>query len=93
MATLEEICRNVLADEGERLALAQAACDDRRLAEFLAQRGCDATPEEARAFAQGELAKTGELSGEELAAVSGGSSCSGTTRVTPRKTGTHYYGF
>ncbi len=72
MATLEEIYRNALADEGERLALARAASDPRALAEFLGRRGCGASPEEARAFMDGRLARTGELSNEELAAASGG---------------------
>lgn len=75
MATLEEIYRKALTDEGERAALAQAAADPQALAEFLAQRGCDAAPEEACAFAQERLARTGELSGEELLAVSGGALC------------------
>ncbi len=72
MATLEELYDKVLADEGEREALAQAAADPQALAEFLAQRGCESSPEEARAFMEERLARTGELSCDELAAVSAG---------------------
>ncbi len=72
MATLEELYDKVLADEGEREALAQAAADPQALAEFLAQRGCESSPEEARAFMEERLTRTGELSCDELFAVAGG---------------------
>lgn len=76
MATLEDIYNQALGDEGERKALAQAMPDDQALAAFLGQRGCVATAEEARAFLDERLSRTGELALEELALVSGGS-CGG----------------
>ena len=75
MATLEEIYQKALTDEDERNAFAQVASDPQGLAAFLAERGCDATPEEARAFVSEKLSHTGELANEELAGVSGGISC------------------
>ncbi len=72
MATLEEVYQKVLADEGEREAFAKVASDESAIAEFLAQRGCEATPQEARAFAQEKLSQAREFAGEELAAVVGG---------------------
>ncbi len=72
MATLEEVHQKVLADEDEREAFAKTACDEVALSEFLSQRGCDVTPQEARAFVGAKLSCTGELAGEELAGVSGG---------------------
>lgn len=72
MATLEEVYQKALSDEGEREAFAKVANDEQALAEFLAARGCDATPQEARAFVQAQLSRTGELASEELADVSGG---------------------
>lgn len=72
MATLEEVYQKVLADEGERSAFAKAASDEAAVAEFLAQRGCAATPQEARAFLEEKFSQTGELASEELSTVSGG---------------------
>ncbi len=72
MATLEEVYQKVLADEDEREAFAKAAPDESALAEFLAQRGCEATPQEARAFVEEKFSRTGELAGEELEDVAGG---------------------
>lgn len=72
MATLDEIYTKALADEDERKAFAKAAPDAQDLAAYLQERGCDATPEEARAFLDGKLSRTGELAGEELASVAGG---------------------
>ncbi len=75
MATLDELYQKVLASEEERTAFAKAAADEQAIAEFLAQRGCDATPQEARAFLEGKFSQTGELANEELAGASGGGIC------------------
>ncbi len=76
MATLEEIYTNTLTDEAERAAFVKAAPDAQALAAFLQERGCDATPDEARAFLDAKLSRTGELAAEELTIVSGGN-CGG----------------
>ncbi len=86
MATLEEVYQKALADESERAAFAKAASDESAIAEFLAQRGCDATPQEARAFVEAKLSRTGELASEELADVAGGQSgrgCNDPQNYTP----------
>ena len=75
MATLEEIYAKALTDEGERQAFAQIASDPQAIGGFLAERGCDATPEEAQAFVKAKLAATSELAGEELSMASGGGDC------------------
>ncbi len=75
MATLEDIYTKALADEGERQAFAQVASDPQAIGGFLAERGCDATPEEAQAFVKAKLAATSELAGEELSMASGGGDC------------------
>ncbi len=75
MATLEEIYTKALSDEAEREAFAKAAPDAQALAAFLQERGCDATPEAARAFLDEQTSRTGELAVEELATVAGGGGC------------------
>ncbi len=85
MATLEEVYQKALADEGEREAFAKAASDESAIAEFLAQRGCEATPQEARAFVEAKLSRVGQLAGEELEDVAGGHECYN-TNVVPNLT-------
>ncbi len=77
MATLEELYTKTLTDEAERAAFTKAAPDAQALAAFLQERGCDATPDEARAFLDAKLTRTGELALEELSTVSGGNCSSG----------------
>ena len=50
MATLDELYTTVLADEAERAAFAEAAKTPEGLSAFLADRGCDATPEQLAEF-------------------------------------------
>ncbi len=75
MATLEEIYAKVLSDEGERQALAQAVATQEGAAAFLAERGCDARPEELAAFFQAKASGSaeGELGDAELESAAGGS--------------------
>ena len=74
MATLEELYEKVVSDDGEKQALAQAVATKEGTAAFLAERGCDATPEELVAFFKGRACapEGGELSEEELGDVAGG---------------------
>ena len=77
MATLEEIYRQAIADDGTKAALAEAAKTAEGLQAFLSERGCDASPEEVAAFLKGKATSgaEGELADEELDAVAGG--CNG----------------
>ena len=74
MATLEEIYHQVIADDDEKAALAEAARTPEGLQAFLSGRGCDAAPEEVAEFLKGKAAAgaEGELADEELDAVAGG---------------------
>lgn len=75
MATLEEIYERALSDEGERTAFVTSAETLEGLTAFLAERGCDATPEQVASFLKEKQAAQGEISDAELEAVSGG--CNG----------------
>ncbi len=75
MSTLQEVYDQVLADEHGLSALVEIADDETAIAEFLAQHGCDATAEEARAFVNEKLSQAGNLAVEELACVVGGAEC------------------
>ena len=79
MATLDELYTKVLADEAERAAFAQAGATTEGLRAFLADRGCDATPEDVAAFLRGRQSDQGEISDEELDSVAGG--CNGQEAV------------
>ena len=78
MATLEKIYQQVIANDDEKAALAEAAKTPEGLHAFLAERGCDASPEEVAEFLKGKAAAgaEGELADEELGDVAGG--CNGT---------------
>ncbi len=75
MASLEEVYQEILASDEERRAFAQVASDEQTIMGYLAQRGCEVTPQEAHAFMQEKLAQTRELSSAELADASGGALC------------------
>ena len=71
MATLEEVYQQVLADDGERAAFAEAAKAGTVQA-FAAERGCEATEQEVVNFLKELCAHEGELSEAELEGVAGG---------------------
>ena len=77
MATLEEIYQQVVADDDAKAALAEAAKTPEGLQAFLAERGCDASPEEVAEFLRAKAAAgtEGEIADDELDGVAGG--CSG----------------
>ena len=75
MATPEEIYAKVLSDEKEKVAFSQAFATVEGAREYLAQHGCDATPEEFVAFLREKAPQLGELSDEELGEASGGKWC------------------
>ena len=74
MATLEELYEKVLADDGEKQAFAQAITTKEGTAAFLAERGCDASPEELVALLKGKAPapEGGELTDAELEGAAGG---------------------
>lgn len=72
MATLDELYSTVLADEAERAAFAEAAKTPEGLSAFLAERGCDATPEQLTEFLKAKAAEQGEITDAELDSVAGG---------------------
>ena len=72
MATVGELYEKVLADEAERTAFTQAGATTEGLRAFLADRGCDATPEDVAGFLEARRAEQGEISDEELDSVAGG---------------------
>ena len=71
MKTMEELFQEVLGSDGLKGAFAQAVSEG-RMEEFLKEHGCEASPEEVKAFLQEKQTKEGELSEAELDAVSGG---------------------
>ena len=71
MKTMEELFQEVLGSDGLKGAFAQAVSEG-RMEEFLKEHGCEASPEEVKAFLQEKQAKEGELSEAELDVVSGG---------------------
>lgn len=71
MKTMEELYQEVLGSDELKGAFAQAVSEG-RIEEFLKENGCEASPEEVKAFLQEKQAKEGELSEAELDAVSGG---------------------
>lgn len=73
MKTMEELYQEVLGSDELKNAFAQAVSEG-RIEEFLKENGCEASPEEVKAFLQEKQAKEGELSEAELDAVSGGCS-------------------
>ncbi len=74
MATLDELYTKVLADENEGAAFAEAAKTPDGMAAFLAERGCEATPDQAVEFLKAKTAEQGEVSDAELDSVAGGCS-------------------
>lgn len=72
MATLDELYTNVLADEAEKAAFAEAAKTPEGLAAFLEAHGCDATPEQVAEFLKARRSEEGEISDAELDSVAGG---------------------
>ena len=72
MATIGELYEKVLADEAERAAFAEAAATPEGLRAFLADRCCDAAPEDVTAFLEARRAEQGEIADEELGTVAGG---------------------
>ena len=73
MKTMEELFQEILGSDELKGAFAQAVREG-RMEEFLKENGCEASPEEVKAFLQEKQAKEGELSEAELDAVSGGCS-------------------
>ena len=71
MKTMEELFQEVLGSDELKGAFAQAVSEG-RMEEFLKEHGCEASPEEVKAFLQEKQAKEGELSEAELDVVSGG---------------------
>ena len=71
MKTMEELYQEVLGSDELKGAFARAVSEG-RVEEFLKGNGCEASPEEVKAFLQEKQAKEGELSEAELDAVSGG---------------------
>ena len=71
--TLEELYTKVMSDENLKKTFSKAEKDG-KLAEFLAEKGCDASKEEAQAFLTSKQSYNRELSDDELANVSGGCS-------------------
>ncbi len=76
MASLDELYNTVLADEDEKAAFAEAAKTPEGLSAFLAERGCNATPEQVGEFLKAKMPDQGEMSDAELDSVAGG--CNGT---------------
>ena len=72
MTTLDALYTKVLADETERTAFAEAAKTAEGLTAFLAERGCDATPDQVSEFLKAKQAEQGEISDAELDSVAGG---------------------
>lgn len=74
MASIEEVYEKVAGSDEEKAAFAEASKTKEGLQAFLAERGCDATAEEAMAFLATKVpVKTGELADDELDDVAGGS--------------------
>lgn len=73
MKTLETLYHDIAADPSLRNELAKAV-ERGETARFLADQGCQATPEEAMAFLSGR-SSCGAMADEELDNVTGGSSC------------------
>lgn len=76
MASLDELYVKVLTDDAERAAFAQATKTPEGMRAFLADRGCDATPEDVAAFLEGRQSDQGEIADEGLDSVAGGRSTS-----------------
>ncbi len=74
MAMFGELYEKILSDDGEKKALAQALATKEGTAAFLAERGCEATPEEFVAFLKEKAPKPagGELDDAELEGAAGG---------------------
>ena len=75
MATLDELYANILADEAERTAFAEAAKTPEGMAAFLKGHGCEATPGQVAEFLKERQSEQGEVSDAELDSVAGG--CAG----------------
>lgn len=73
MKTLETLYHEIAADPSLSGELARAV-QRGEAARFLADQGCQATPEEALAFLSGRSSR-GALADEELDNVTGGSGC------------------
>ncbi len=69
--TLEELYTKVMSDENLKKTFSKAEKDG-KLAEFLAEKGCNASEEEAQAFLTSKQSYNRELSDDELTNVSGG---------------------
>ena len=69
--TIEELYGKVLADEGLKVQLAEAAKAG-KLSEWMAKQGVDATEEELLAYARALVEDGKELSEDELEKVAGG---------------------
>ena len=71
---LEELYTKTMSDEALKKAYMDAV-REKKIAEFLAANGCEATEEELRAFLDSKENKTGELADDELDQVAGGKRC------------------
>ena len=71
---LEELYTKTMSDEALKKAFFEAKKNG-KLAEFLAENGCEANIEEAEGFLASKRNKAGELSDDELDSVAGGEKC------------------
>ena len=71
---LEELYTKTMSDEALKKAYMDAV-REKKIAEFLAANGCEATEEELQAFLDSKENKTGELADDELDSVAGGGKC------------------
>ena len=74
MATLREVYAGVLASDEEKKAFGAALSAPDGLGAFLAERGCDATPEQVEALLKEKAASSAEIDDEQLCAAAGGQS-------------------
>lgn len=72
MATLEEVYAAVMSSDEERAAFFEASKTAGGLSSFLADKGCEATPEQVAEFVKEKAGGAGELADEELDNVAGG---------------------
>ena len=71
MKTLETLYAEILGDETKKAAFVKAAKEN-NLEAFLKEEGCQATPDDIKAFLKEKQSQKGELSDAELDSVAGG---------------------
>ena len=71
MKTLETLYTEILGDETKKAAFVKAAKEN-NLEAFLKEEGCQATPDDIKAFLKEKQSQKGELSDAELDSVAGG---------------------